>query len=265
MNGLRIQRLLPTSRLLLSRNASTKEVETSTKSENEDVLASFAEEPVEEEPKPASFFNKSRLLPQHRRMLMKETPYDEPQSWIHLTEKYQRKMYGKYGNQSKVNPRICFPTGQDLAERAEYESVAYPFTLKEMIQKAKADAQLKRDRIQKREEEVAAKMEKLEHWKTELRNKVAKKEAEALAAKQKKDRMIEEVRRHFGFNVDPKDERFKELLEQKEREDKKKAKEVKRKAKEEKMMAKLVEKTANLDTKGDSKEGTPKPEGEEAK
>ncbi|KAL5279372.1 GADD45GIP1 family protein [Megaselia abdita] len=248
MNGLRVQRIFPTSRLLFQRNLSSKEVESTTKTENE-VVASFVEEP--EESKPESFFNKSRLLPQHRRMLMKETPYDEPQSWIHLTEKYQRKMYGKYGSQSKVDPKICFPTSQDLEDRKEYESVAYPFTLQEMMQKVKVDQQAKKDKIMKREEEISVKLEKLEQWKTDLKNKIAKKESEALVAKQRKDRLIEEVRRHFGFNVDPKDERFKELLEAKEKEDKKKQKEVKKKAKEEKMMAKLVEKTSSLDSNGE--------------
>lgn len=247
MNGLRIQRIYPTSRLLLRRSLSSKETE------KEDV-AFFVEEP--EVPKDPSFFNKSRLLPQHRRMLSKESPYDEPQSWIHLTEKYQRKMYGKYGSKSYVDPKICFPTSQDLADRCEYERVAFPFTLQEMMQKVKLDQQAKKERIMKREEEIDAKLDKLEQWKTDLRNKIAKKESEALAAKQRKDRIIEEVRRHFGFNVDPKDERFKELLEQKEKEDKKKQKEVKKKQKEEKMMAKLVGKTSkgsNLESENEDK------------
>jgi hypothetical protein len=36
--------------------------------------------------------------------------------------------------------------------------------------------------------------------------------------------MVEEVRRHFGFKLDTRDERFKEMLEQKEKEYKKKQK-----------------------------------------
>lgn len=48
--------------------------------------------------------NKSRLLPQHRRMLEGEVPYDTAQSWIHTTLKYQRKIYGKYGAKSNLDP-----------------------------------------------------------------------------------------------------------------------------------------------------------------
>lgn len=53
--------------------------------------------------------------------------------------------------------------------------------------------------------------------------------------------MVEEVRRHFGFKIDPRDDRFKELLEQKEKEERKKAKEAKKKARQERITAKLEE------------------------
>lgn len=53
--------------------------------------------------------------------------------------------------------------------------------------------------------------------------------------------MVEEVRRHFGFKIDPRDERFKELLEQKEKEERKKAKEAKKKARQERITLKLEE------------------------
>lgn len=48
--------------------------------------------------------NVSRLLPQHRNMLYEELPYNEPQSWIHETEKYKRMMFGRLGLQSGVDP-----------------------------------------------------------------------------------------------------------------------------------------------------------------
>lgn len=48
--------------------------------------------------------NVSKLLPQHRNMLYEELPYNEPQSWIHETEKYKRMMFGRLGLQSGVDP-----------------------------------------------------------------------------------------------------------------------------------------------------------------
>lgn len=76
----------------------------------------------------------------------------------------------------------------------------------------------------------------------------------ARIAKENKDRLIEEVRRHFGFQVHPKDERFKELLEKKEKEQKKALKDAKRQAKEAKMLEKIAtsNKQVNEDTQKSS-------------
>lgn len=77
---------------------------------------------------------------------------------------------------------------------------------------------------------------------------------DARVAKERKDRLIEEVRRHFGFKIDPRDERFKEMLELKEKAQKKALKEIKRAEKESKIMEKLVE----GNKKGQPQEKAPK-------
>lgn len=198
--------------------------------------------------------NKSRLLPQHQKMLHNLLPYEESQSWIHETVKYKRMMLGRFGlDGSKVDPRICFPTKREAFEKSEYERVAFPKTLQEMMKENKKSKQEKADRIRVREEEVAKKMEKLDQWVADLNARIAKKEAEARAAKERKDRLVEEVRRHFGFRIDPRDERFQEMLAQKEKEDRKKVREAKRKEKEVKMMEKLKKRTAELENE-DSKD-----------
>uniref|UniRef100_A0A0C9QYI1 Large ribosomal subunit protein mL64 n=1 Tax=Fopius arisanus TaxID=64838 RepID=A0A0C9QYI1_9HYME len=177
--------------------------------------------------------NRSMLLTQHRNVLFDIMPYNEPSSWIHLTEKYKKKLFGRYGLSSEVDPSVCF-NAKSMHENDEKH------VLEQMLLNQRNIRMKENQAIKSREVEIAAKLEKLEQWKLEMRNKIAKKEADALAAKQQKQRLIEEVRRHFGFNVDPRDERFKEMLEQKEREEKKKQKEAKRKAKEDKMMARTV-------------------------
>jgi ABC-type microcin C transport system permease subunit YejB len=122
--------------------------------------------------------------------------------------------------------------------------VAFPHSLAEMMHANEADKKAKAAQIQNREDDIAKKMAKLDQWVTELHAKKSKKEAEAKAAKDRKDRLVEEVRRHFGFKLDARDERFKEMLEQKEREDRKKQKEAKRQVKEAKMIEKLSARTA---------------------
>ena len=188
-------------------------------------------------------YDKSGLLEQHKNIIRNKKPYKEPTSWIHLTEKYQRKIFGRYGAESGVSSRICFGTHADNVSRKQFDDLSEAETVLSLISKYKAQEANNKLEVKKREEDITKKLEKLEQWKQELHTKIAKKEADALAAKEKRERLIEEVRRHFGYKVDPRDERFKEVLEQKEREDKKKQKEAKRKAKEEKMINKIAEST----------------------
>ncbi|GLV37993.1 CR6-interacting factor [Carabus blaptoides fortunei] len=185
--------------------------------------------------------NKSRLYSQHRNMLHNKMPYDKPFNDFHHTVKYQRKLYARFGESSGVHAGICWPTGEELRDIQEYERLAYPQSLQTMISAAITQRSEINAKQHKRQEDIAKKVVKLEQWKTDLKEKIAKREAEAMAVKERKDRLIEEVRRHFGFKIDPRDERFKEMLDQKERAEKKALKEAKRKVKEARMIAKLQE------------------------
>ncbi|XP_069702239.1 large ribosomal subunit protein mL64 [Periplaneta americana] len=194
--------------------------------------------------------NKSRLQPHHRNLLHGNLPYPEPMAWFHDTVKYKRKMYGNYGMSTGYLPGIMWPTKADLEEMKEYESVAHPDTIHELIRKAKEKRKQEEDAMKAREDDVLKKYMKLEQWKNDVKNNAAKKLAAAAAAKAKKDRLVEEVRRHFGFKIDPRDERFKELLEKKEKEERKKAKEAKRKARQELVMVKMEQLRISEDEKG---------------
>ncbi|XP_017957034.1 growth arrest and DNA damage-inducible proteins-interacting protein 1 [Drosophila navojoa] len=206
----------------------------------EELPASFVLEEVEYVPER----DKSGLRRQHKNVLHETLPYDEAHSWIHLTEKYQRTLYGRYGSKSNVNPKICFGTLAERTKAQELQRITQPETLPELLEKIRIQKEAKLAAINEREENIQKKLDKLEQWKAELNAKVEKRRADAAAAIQRKERLIEEVRRHFGFKVDARDERFKEMLEQKEKEDKRKQKEAKRKVKEEKMMAKLIQQTS---------------------
>ncbi|XP_030384356.1 growth arrest and DNA damage-inducible proteins-interacting protein 1 [Scaptodrosophila lebanonensis] len=187
-------------------------------------------------------FDKSGLRRDHRNVLSKAVPYKTPHTWIHATEKYQRKLYGLYGNNSNVDPKICFDSVIDRAKLDKLDRIAQPYNLQQLREIVNTQEANKLELIKARENGLRIKLNKLEQWKSELTTKIAKREAAAQEAKERKERMVEEVRRHFGFKVDPRDERFKEMLQLKEKEGKRKDKEAKRKAKEDMMVAKLVEK-----------------------
>ncbi|KAJ8921943.1 hypothetical protein NQ315_008577 [Exocentrus adspersus] len=186
--------------------------------------------------------NKSRLHEPHRNVVHDKNPYPEPQLWFHGTLKYTRRTFGRYGQASGVNPAICWPTKEELSNSMEYERVAHPFTIMEMVETAKQQRKEKEETTLAKQAEIVKRVEKLEIWKQELQDRILKKESEAKAAKDRKERLIEEVRRHFGYTVDPRDDRFKEMLEKKEKEQKKALKEARRKEKEVKMVERLFKK-----------------------
>jgi len=194
--------------------------------------------------------NKSRLKPEHRNILLGQKPYPEPVIKAHKTVLYNRKLYGKYGSKSGVHLGIMWPTKSEVSAVKEFEKVAFPHTINEMVDQAKKSINEREKEKLEVESRIIANMAKLNLWKQQLKDTIAKKEAEALAAKQKKEKLMEEVRRHFGYTVDPRDERFKEMLAQKEKELKKEEKQAKIAEREKKALARLMEthKAKDLDS-----------------
>ncbi|KAK4883170.1 hypothetical protein RN001_006489 [Aquatica leii] len=208
--------------------------------------------------------NKSRLRVYHRNVVHEEVPYPEPKIWLHGTIKFNRNMYGRYGRKSGFDESLCWPTKQELKDKLEYESVAYPYDILKVAEEARQKRIEEQKIIEERQADVVKKMQKLDRWKEDLRKKIEKKEEAVLVAKEQKDRLVEEVRRHFGYTVDPRDDKFKELLEKKEKEQKKAMKQARKKVKEEKMLAQILGKkpedtksrSENVDISTDNKENT---------
>lgn len=127
--------------------------------------------------------NKSRLEPQHRNILQDRTPFEEPRYWTHGTLQYNRKLYGKYGQSSGFNPALCWPTNEELTEKIEYEKIAYPFTIPDMIATSKQARQKKNEERKLRDTQIIENMKKLDTAIKDMKTRIAKKEAEANAAK----------------------------------------------------------------------------------
>lgn len=94
--------------------------------------------------------NKSRLSVHHRNILNGIPPYSEANDWFHNTVKYRRKLMGKYGSQSGVNPGIMWPTKNELEDMREYERIAYPYTIQEVVSKRFQEKQAREARIRER-------------------------------------------------------------------------------------------------------------------
>lgn len=182
--------------------------------------------------------NKSRLSKHHRNFLFSKPTALEDLSYD-KTLYASRRDYGLHGGQSGVDPRLCFPTPEEIADKLEYEQVAFPLTIPQMIEMNKQAKAEKKKQRKEREDQVAKNLLKLDKWMEDLNTRIEKKQQEALAARQKREQFMDEIRQELGFKVDQRDPRFKELIERKELEQKKAKKAEKKKQREEIMIEKL--------------------------
>ncbi|XP_015190209.1 PREDICTED: growth arrest and DNA damage-inducible proteins-interacting protein 1 isoform X2 [Polistes dominula] len=185
--------------------------------------------------------NKSRLNKEHRNILFGQRPYEEAQEWYHNTIKYKKRLLGRYGMKAVEEPAgFVWPTPEEVNDMKEYERVAYPYSIQEEWARIEEKNRTNAEAIKAREAEVSQKMAKLDKWINDLNTRIAKKEADLLEAKKRKDRLIQEVRLELGSHVSIHDEKFKAVMAEKEKLEKKKLKEAKKKVKEEKKLARLA-------------------------
>lgn len=190
--------------------------------------------------------NVSGLREWHRRKYHGKHPVVNAETQHLSGLRFQRKVWAQYGAKTGIDPAVGWPVKEEWDDKMEYESLASPDTLQEIIRKYKEEKMAKEEAIRERMDAIDAKMVNLEKWKKEVVDKKRKKERELQAAKDKHDQLIEEVKEYLGFKVDSKDPRFKEILEKKELEEKKRAKEAKKKEKQAKALAKLRQMTDDM-------------------
>ena len=80
--------------------------------------------------------NKSKLKERHYRQVNGQVPVhiENPVHPYEKTVSYRRKLLAQYGLEStKINPGIAWPTTSELEEAIEFEQVAHPYTLQQMI------------------------------------------------------------------------------------------------------------------------------------
>ncbi|XP_076630465.1 growth arrest and DNA damage-inducible proteins-interacting protein CRIF [Colletes latitarsis] len=206
-------------------------------SKAQDIIQSAESEPVyidRDEQKSKNLYiesrrNKSRLNPQHRNILFDQKPYEKSITWFHDTLKYKRGILGKYGMKALGIPAgIAWPTHEELEDMKEYERVAFPLTLQERWQKIKEKHKEEEEAIMTRQNEIEAKMLKMNDIILEVEEKIAKKKLEAEEAKMKKERRVQEIRRQLIAAGHVTSDKIAEMMTKLEKEDKKKRKEAKK-------------------------------------
>ncbi|CAN7952033.1 unnamed protein product [Ixodes pacificus] len=167
-----------------------------------------------------------------------------------------RRDYARYGRSTGLNPGILWPPKEQLRETAYYEAKFYP-SIRELLDNEKAKRDAEAEEARKREQEVERNLAKVKEWRFAMLEREAKKKAAAEEQRIQREELIREVREYIGYNVEPSDPKFQEVMEMKEEERKQAAREARKKAKQERMLAKLMAVGA-VDQKTDAKDSKPK-------
>ncbi|KTG03363.1 hypothetical protein cypCar_00018513 [Cyprinus carpio] len=156
---------------------------------------------------------------------------EETPEW-QKTEKYERKLFGRYGSASGVEPAKLWPSHARLEELMAEEKEWHP-PIEVMLENIAAREREKERKRVEREKIIAANMAKMPKmiadWKKQKRETKQKQREE----KTRRDKLLAEARERFGYALDPRSAKFKEMVTEIEKEEKKKRKLLKRRKREE--------------------------------
>jgi len=170
-------------------------------------------------------------------------------------QKQLRKDYVNFGEKSGINGGICWPDKDEIQDLILIEQKFYP-KFEEMLKKVKAVKNERAELATKREDEIQENLEKLSVWRKEMLAQDEKKKRVEDAEKAKMDELVREVREYIGYNVEPSDPRFQEVMEMKEQERKLREKEEKKRIKKEKLLAQMM--SVHVAMEAESKEAKAK-------
>ncbi|XP_073704895.1 large ribosomal subunit protein mL64 [Garra rufa] len=148
------------------------------------------------------------------------------------TEKYERRLFGRYGSAAGVDPTKLWPSHARLEELMAEEKEWHP-PLEVKLENIAAREREKAQKRMEREKIIAANMAKMPKmiadWKKQKREANQKQREEKI----RRDKLLAEARERFGFSLDPRSTKFKEMVAEIEKEEKKKRKLLKRRKREE--------------------------------
>ncbi|CAN7999118.1 unnamed protein product [Ixodes hexagonus] len=176
-----------------------------------------------------------------RRVYMRgvKEQYTTPEFEFEYHTGHIRRDYAKYGRSTGLNPGILWPSKDQLRENAYYDAKFYP-SIRELLDNDKAKREAEAEEVRQREQDVERNIAKVKEWRFAMLEREAKKKAAAEEQRIQREELIREVREYIGYNVEPSDPKFKEVMDMKEEERKQAAKEARKKAKQERMLAKLM-------------------------
>lgn len=175
--------------------------------------------------------NRSNLTKYHRDIQNDIVPDDDEDKEWQKALVNRRKKFGMFGKASGVDPSILWPSTVELSDMKEYEQVAHPYTVQELISREKERQQKEQEEIEQEKQQILENVAKLDSAIFEFRKKISTQLDKEIEAKAKHDKTLKELRKYFGYNISRNDPRVAVYMEKKQLEEKKAKKEAKRKQK----------------------------------
>ncbi|XP_028268293.1 growth arrest and DNA damage-inducible proteins-interacting protein 1 [Parambassis ranga] len=155
------------------------------------------------------------------------------------TARYDRKLFGRYGSASGIDPASLWPSKEQL-DRIIAEEREWNPPLEVMLKNIEAREREETEKRLAKEKIIAdnmAKMPKMvEDWRRQKREAKQKQKEE----KTRRTWLLAQAKERFGFAVDPRSPKFLEMVAEIEKEEKMRKKLIKRRMKEEKMAAPIT-------------------------
>ncbi|KAK9535700.1 hypothetical protein VZT92_008067 [Zoarces viviparus] len=155
------------------------------------------------------------------------------------TGRYDKKLFGRYGSASGIDPASLWPSHEKLDKLIAEEHEWHP-PLEVMLKNIEAKEKVESEKRLAKEKLIAANMAKMPKmiadWRREKRDTKSKLKEE----KTRRAKLLAEARQRFGYAVDPRSPKFLEMVAELETEEKKKKKLMKRRLKEEQAAAPIT-------------------------
>lgn len=182
---------------------------------------------------------KSRLFYSDRALINNERPqagiswekYDE-----HTSRQFKARMLSNYGKSTGINPSVSWPTSNEIEIQKEYERVLYDgMSLREMIDSIEKKIKEDEEEIIRTEKEIKVNLAKQEADVAAWQKRVETRNSHAERERNKRQQILKELRKEYGYDVNPNDPQFAEKIAEKEKIMAKEAKEAKKQLKEKKL------------------------------
>ncbi|XP_074552928.1 large ribosomal subunit protein mL64 [Halichoeres trimaculatus] len=148
------------------------------------------------------------------------------------TARYDRKLFGRYGSASGIDPASLWPSHEQLEQIIAEEKEWHP-TLEVMLKNIEAIEKEETEKRLVKEKLIAANMAKMPKMIADWRREKRETKRKLKEEKAQRDKLLTEARERFGYAVDHRSSKFLEMVAEIEKEKKKQQKLLKRRLKEE--------------------------------